>query len=90
MHLQMKPGRIFAQDEAGELIAEITFTEREPGICVIEHTFVAPKLRGQGVASNLMEQAVQRIIADGCKIRPSCSYAVSWLERHQEFAAYLG
>ena len=42
-----EPGRIFATDEMGKLLAEVTFPEQE-GIAVINHTFVDGSLRGQG------------------------------------------
>lgn len=47
MEFCKEPGRIFATDETGKLLAEVTFPEQE-GIAVINHTFVDVSLRGQG------------------------------------------
>ena len=53
MEFCKEPGRIFATDETGKLLAEVTFPEQE-GIAVINHTFVDGSLRGQGVAGQLL------------------------------------
>lgn len=45
MEFRKEPGRIFATDETGKLLAEVTFPEREGG-AVINHTFVDDSLRG--------------------------------------------
>ena len=41
-------------------------------------------LRGQGVAGQLMEAAVDQIRSEGLKARPICSYAAKWFEKHPE------
>ena len=38
MEFSREPGRIFALDKTGKLLAEVTFPERE-GVVVINHTF---------------------------------------------------
>ena len=83
MEYQYENGRIFAQNEAGDVIAEITFPDRD-GIAVIDHTFVDSSLRGRGVAGELMRRAVEQIQKDGHAIAATCSYAVAWLEKHPE------
>ena len=83
MEFQFEPGRIWAEDEAGRVTAEVLFPE-ENGTAVITRTFVDGSLRGQGVAGLLMEAAVARIRAEGKKARPVCSYAVKWFEDHPE------
>ncbi|WP_306792664.1 GNAT family N-acetyltransferase [Collinsella ureilytica] len=71
-------------DHAGKMLAEITFPETEAGIATIDHTCVDPTLRGQGIAGQLMEQALKVIEREGLKVRPTCSYAASWFERHPD------
>ena len=83
MKLEREPGRIFAVDAAGALLCEITFFT-EGGTVVIDHTFVSDVLRGQGVAGQLMEAAVQEIEAQGLQATPICSYAVKWFASHPE------
>ena len=72
-------GRIYMEDEQGGLVAEITFTETSPGVYTIDHTFVDGSLRGQGIASKLVQAAVDEIQCSGGEVRATCSYAVKWL-----------
>ncbi|WP_272816299.1 GNAT family N-acetyltransferase [Phocaeicola oris] len=76
--------RIYATDDSGKVIAEVTFPT-ENGVATIDHTFVDGSLRGQGIAGQLVKMAVDKILADGNKIAATCSYAVAWLERHSEY-----
>ena len=39
-------------DENGKMVAEITYSVSDK-IIIIDHTFVDPSLRGQGIASKL-------------------------------------
>ena len=71
--------RIFMNDEQGRQIAEITFPETEPGVFTINHTYVDPSLRGQGIASDLVKAAVEEIGMRNGVVRATCSYAVKWL-----------
>ncbi len=82
MDYQHEPHRIFAQDEQGNLLAEITFPERTEGVYVIDHTFVDDSLRGQGIASALVNMAVEQIKSQNGTVEATCSYAVRWLEKH--------
>ena len=83
MEFQYEKERIFACDEAGKVIAEITFPVSQ-GVADINHTFVDGTLRGQGVAGRLTEAAVASIRAQGLRLRTSCSYADKWLSEHPE------
>ncbi len=76
--------RIYATDESGGLIAEVTFPTVD-GVSVINHTFVDPSLRGQGVADKLVKLAADTIMERGDKIAAMCTYAVAWFERHPEY-----
>lgn len=79
-----EPDRIYATDSSGKLIAEVTFPTTD-GVSVIDHTFVDPSLRGQGIAAKLVKRAADKIISDGCKIGATCHYAVTWFQRHPEY-----
>ena len=83
MEFQSQPGRIFAEDEAGELLCEITFPD-DGVVANIDHTFVSDRLRGQGVAGMLMSAAMEQIKERGLKAYPTCSYAVKWAEKNPE------
>ena len=83
MEFRKEPGRIFATDETGKLLAEVTFPEQE-GIAVINHTFVDDSLRGQGIAGQLLRAVADTLRQEGRKAKPTCSYAVHWFETHPE------
>ena len=75
--------KIYSKDENGKVIAEIEFKEVEKGIFDIYHTFVDESLRGKGVASSLVQEAVKQIQSKNGKIIASCSYAKKWLEHNK-------
>lgn len=76
--------RIYAVGEDGKVVAEVTFPVKD-GVATIDHTFVDPSLRGQGVAGKLVKSAADKILADGNRIGATCSYAVAWFKRHPEY-----
>lgn len=78
-----EPGRIYAEDESGKVIAEIVFPEVRPGVCEIMHTYVDNSLRGRGIAGKLMTLAVAAIGREGKTVTASCSYAIKWLSRRR-------
>lgn len=78
------PHNIYSKDENGRILAEITFPEKEPGVYNIDHTYVDESQRGQGIASKLVEMAVEQIRAQGGKITADCPYASKWLREHPE------
>ena len=80
-----KKDRIYATDSSGKIIAEVTFPT-EDGVSTIDHTFVDPSLRGQGVAGKLVKLAADHILAEGNRIAAICSYAVAWFKRHPEYS----
>lgn len=84
MEFKVEKDRIYAEDEAGKLVAEVTFPT-ENDVSVIDHTFVDPSLRGQGVASKLVKLAADTILERGDKLAATCPYAVTWFERHPEY-----
>lgn len=73
-------------DEEGHVLAEVTFPACGAGVVDIDHTFVDPSLRGQGVAGELMRRVVDALRARGLRARTSCSYAATWFNRHPEHA----
>lgn len=65
-------GRIYMEDEQGRIVAEITFPEILPGVYNIDHTFVDNSLRGQGIASKLVQAAVDEIRHRGGEVQATC------------------
>jgi predicted GNAT family acetyltransferase len=59
------------------------------GIVDIRHTRVPEPLGGRGIAGRLVEAAVAWARDNGYRVRPSCSYAAAWMERHPEHSDLL-
>jgi uncharacterized protein len=55
------------------------------GVMTFTHTEVPPQARGGGIASQLMEGALEAVRARGLKIVPRCSFVRAYLEKHPEF-----
>lgn len=88
MDFMQEPGRTFLLNGEGRLVAEVTYPE-ENGVAVMNHTFVDPSLRGQGVADRLVKSAADALRSGGYKVRPTCSYAIRWFKTHPEYADLL-
>ena len=84
MEFSITQNRIYHQDKEGVVLAEILFPDIDARTVGITRTFVDESLRGQGIADQLMSQAVLQIRSDGKKAQPVCSYAVKWFEKHPE------
>ena len=84
MEFQETNCRIWAENEEGRLVAEITFPEVRPGVADLDHTFVDPSLRGQGAAAKLVEAAAAQLRRRGMKAVLTCSYAKKWFGDHPE------
>ena len=91
MNFIHKENEIVLFNENEDLLAQITFPYlKEDNSCVdLNHTFVDPSLRGQGVAGKLMAEAVKDLKERGLNAVPTCSYAQRWFEKHPEYSDLL-
>ncbi len=76
-------GRIYMNDDAGKMIAEVTFTELDDTTILVDHTFVDDSLRGKGTAGKLMLEVINYAKTHNKKIKASCSYAVKWFDKNK-------
>lgn len=53
------------------------------------HTVVHDAYGGQGLASQLVREAVDQTIAEGRAIVPVCPYVVAWVNKHPEVAEHV-
>lgn len=83
MEFIKEENRIYYRNENGIIVAEINFREIERGLFNIDHTFVDESLRGQGLASKLVEEAVKEIKNRDGQVVATCSYAKKWLEKNK-------
>jgi predicted GNAT family acetyltransferase len=59
---------------------------RAPGTVIITHTETPRALRGRGIASELVQGALELIRADGGKVVAGCGFVVDYLRKHPEFS----
>ena len=84
MEFKKEENRIYLDNEEGKVLAEIEFEQLENKEFNIYHTFVDESLRGQGIAAKLVQMAIDEIEAKGGKVRATCSYAKSWIDRNKK------
>jgi predicted GNAT family acetyltransferase len=61
-----------------------------PSTVIITHTETPRMLRGRGIASELVQGALELIRADGLKVIAGCGFVVDYLRKHPEFADLMG
>lgn len=82
MNFIKEKDRIYLKDSNGKVVAEINF-EKKGNLYNIYHTFVDESLRGQGIASMLVKQAVNYIKEKKGIVTASCSYVNKWLDKNR-------
>ena len=90
MELQYGPNKIWMENEAGTVVAEVDFVERTTAITTSSIPFVDDSLRGQGAAGKLVKAAADEIRRRHKKTATSCSYADAWFRRHKDEQDLLG
>ena len=67
---------------AGFTVAEST---DDPSIILFPHTEIAPAYEGKGLASVLVQGALDDIRERGLRITVTCPYILGWLPKHPEY-----
>ena len=57
-----------------------------PGKVIITHTETPHALRGRGIASKLVQGALEQIRDENLKVVAGCGFVVDYLNKHPEFA----
>ncbi len=74
----------------GDTIAALVDYRINGDAISLTHTFTQPALRGQGLAAEVVEFAVNDVEAtSGRRIVPMCWYVADWFEAHPERAGLL-
>jgi predicted GNAT family acetyltransferase len=56
----------------------------QDGVMIIHHTEVPAALGGRGIGGLMVAAAVAYARANALKVKPTCSYAREWMNRHSE------
>lgn len=79
-------------DAADSVIGEESYVDvsADGGIQrVLFHTGVSEDYNGQGLASFLVRNVADDIVARGYAIVPVCPYVVAWLPKHPEYGDHV-
>lgn len=79
----------FYIEEAGKLLAEMTYTMPSADKMIIDHTEVSDALRGKNAGYQLVHTAVEYARANNIKITPLCPFANSVFKKNPELADVL-
>jgi predicted GNAT family acetyltransferase len=77
----------FYVEEAGTVLAEMTYTMTGTELMIIDHTEVSDELRGKNVGYQLVKAGVEYARTNHIKILPLCPFAKSVFDKKgAEFA----
>ena len=85
MEIKKGTNRFYIGDSENAAIAEITFVPKGASVIEVDHTWVSPELRGQGIAKLLVDRVVSWAREENLKIIPVCPYVKTQMERNQEY-----
>ena len=91
MQYRIEDHRIVAYDTNHPFIGELTFpaVPGENKRVVVEHTFVDPKFRGQGVAQALVQHFVDYATKQDYTVKLMCPFAVAQFKQHPQYQQLL-
>jgi hypothetical protein len=75
--------RVYVKNDE-KLVAEATYVLQGEEKWAIDHTFVSPELRGQGIAEQLVDEIVSDAKKEGKKIVAVCPYVVRLFQQKEE------
>ena len=78
--------RIYSINNENVLMAEVAFAFIGDNEVDINHTYVNPELRGQGIAGDMLKLLAEHLMQKGIKAIATCPYANAWLKKN--VAAY--
>jgi len=81
MEWKQETNRIFSTSQEGNLVSEATFLTKD-GIITVDHVYVNPTYRGQGIANEAMLAVIDYLRNNHLKLAASCPYAITWIENN--------
>lgn len=71
--------------ENDQILGIVTYPYVKENVVNINHTYVDPSLRGQGIANKLLINVFNYLKENNIKVICTCSYGVNWIEKHSEY-----
>ncbi|MGH8249731.1 MAG: GNAT family N-acetyltransferase [Steroidobacteraceae bacterium] len=84
--LQSGRGRYAATVEGFPGEAELSFSRVNPSLVIADHTETPVAMRGQGLATVLVERLVADARSERFKIVPQCPFVAAQFDRHPEWS----
>ena len=75
-------GKWCVQPDNGDELAEMTFSRTNEHLIMIDHTYVPPPARGEGLGEALAKRAVEDARANDWQIYPVCPFFKAQAQRH--------
>ena len=85
MQLKRAERKIEAHQE-GEVIGEITYSDTNNGMWIIDHTYVDPAHRNQQIGEQLVAEIVNWAREANVKLLPLCPFAKKEFEQTPDYA----
>ena len=85
MEIRHDEKKMWFWTEVDNHLAHVAYVLTENGGLDIRHTIVPEEIGGRGIASNLVREAYNYARAHNLKPVATCSYAVTWLEKHPDY-----
>lgn len=90
MDFKLLENQLICQDEHEEMLGNIGFKMiNNEQTYVIEHTWVADKARGQGLAEKMTVFFLEHARSEKKTILPLCSYTQNYFKKHPELETLL-
>lgn len=89
MEFQMKhkeangAGMFYLEDEEG-IVSELTYKNRD-GVMMIDHTQTRESMKGNGLASKIVDHVVRYARENSIKINPVCPFVVAKFNEIMEY-----
>lgn len=63
--------------------------EKNGEVMDIYHTYVPEAFRGEGIASKLVQKALDYAYEHNYKVRPTCPFVASFIRRHEAYRSLV-
>lgn len=88
-HEETGRGGRFVIGAADRIDAEMTYSRSNPQLIIIDHTFVDPSRRGQGLGQMLLGELIAWVRGAGIKVIPLCPFAKAQFEKEAGYRDVL-
>lgn len=85
MKFTIEPNELYYEDDKiRNKTVQITYPNHKLGVVNINYVFVDHKYRGQGIATEAMNQLYEYLKEHQIKVIATCSYALKWFDKNPD------